>query len=292
MLKYAYLRYSSFLVFLFDIPMTILVPTDFSDNAKNATAYAAQLAKKLDASLILLHAYMLPAPVSEVPFMMLNAEEMQKENELTAKEATEKLQSEYGIRASYIVRLGFPSDEAEVIIEDQPIDMVVMGMRGKHTLEKIMGSTTTSIIKKVDKPVLVVPEHATYRDIQQVAYATDFSYDVAFRVYDPLIKLMESFNSKLHIVHVQKNAGDTAGKEVAGEVQPDPAFKAIPHEFHIVTDSEVKHGIQLYLEQHQADLLVMVTHEHSFFNRLLGRSHTKAMVYDTHIPLLVLKDKK
>ena len=56
--------------------MTILVPTDFSDNARNAAVYAAQLAKKLDARLVLLHAYMLAAPVSEVPYMMVNAEEM------------------------------------------------------------------------------------------------------------------------------------------------------------------------------------------------------------------------
>ncbi|MGB8193491.1 MAG: universal stress protein [Chitinophagaceae bacterium] len=270
---------------------TILVPTDFSDSAKNALSYAARLAVKLNASVVLLHAYMLPTPVSEVPYAMLNAEEMQRENERFSKDVTDKLTAEYGISARYLVRLGFPSDEIQAVIEDEPIDLVVMGMKGKGALEKMMGSTTTSTIKKIDIPTLVVPDEAVYNDIRQVTYATDFSYKIDFRAYDLLLELLKTFQASLHIVHVQKNPADTSGKEVAGQLQLDPAFKAVPHDFHIIKDNEVKHGIQSYLETHKTDLLVMVTHEHSFFERLFGRSHTKAMVYDTHVPLLVLKDK-
>lgn len=270
---------------------TILVPTDFSDNAGNALNYAAQLAQKMNASIVLLHAYMLPTPVSEVPYMMVNIEEIQKENEELARQATEKLQAQ-GIRASSLVRLGFPSDEIEAVTEDQPIDLVVMGMRGKGTLEKWMGSTTTSALKKVDVPIIIVPQDASYRELKQVIYATDFSYTVSFHVYDPLVNLLKLFGAQLHIVHVQKNKSEMKDKEIAGEIQLDPAFKSVPHEFHFVADSDVKHGITTYLEQHQADLLVMVTHEHSFLERLFGKSHTTAMVYNTRVPLLVLKDKK
>ena len=250
-----------------------------------------RLARKMNAQLLLLHAYMMPTPVSEVPFVMVNVEEMQKDNERLAKEAVAKLQSDYGIRASSIVRLGFPSEEIESIIEDQPVDLVVMGMKGMGKLEKMMGSTTTAAIKKVDKPLLVVPEDATYRDIKQVTYATDFSYKVDFHVYAPMMELIKAFQSQLHVVHVQKNPEELKSSEIAGEIQLDPAFSDISHEFHVVTDNEVKHGIQSYLETHKTDLLVMVTHEHGFLSRLFGRSHTKAMVYDTHVPLLVLKDK-
>lgn len=266
----------------------ILVATDFSDNAKNAVSYAAQLAKKLNARLTLLHAYMLPTPVSEVPNLLLNAEEIQRDNERTAKDVVDDIAGRYGISADYIVRLGFPSDEIDSIIEDQPIDLVVMGMRGKGALEKMMGSTTTATIKKINKPTLVVPEQAAYSDIKQAVYATDFSYDVDFNVYSPLLQLLQAFEATLHIVHVQKKAD----AETADIAKLDPAFKAVPHEFHIVTDSEVKHGIESYLQENRTDLLVMITHGHSFLERLFGKSHTKAMVYDTAVPLLVLQDKK
>jgi nucleotide-binding universal stress UspA family protein len=93
-------------------------------------------------------------------------------------------------------------------------------------------------------------------------------------------------------VHVQKGKDEMKSQNIAGEIQLDPAFKAIPHEFHLVTGTDVRHGIESYLKKQPADLLVMVTHEHSFMERLFGKSHTTAMVYHTHVPLLVLKDKK
>jgi nucleotide-binding universal stress UspA family protein len=76
----------------------ILVPTDFSDDARNASHYAAHLAEKFKASLTLLHAYMLPTPVSEVPYVMINAEEMQRENEEIARVEAEKLGSAYNMK--------------------------------------------------------------------------------------------------------------------------------------------------------------------------------------------------
>ncbi|HYE53411.1 MAG TPA: universal stress protein [Chitinophagaceae bacterium] len=271
---------------------TILVPTDFSDSAKNAMHYAASLAKKFNASIILLHAYMMPTPVSEVPYLMVNVEEMQKENERLAAEAAQAMQSGFGIKATAIVRLGFPSEEIEAIVEDQPIDLVVMGMKGQGTLEKLMGSTTTSTIKKIDIPIIVVPYNAQYQDIRQVTYATDFSYKTGFRVYQPMLRLVEAFGATLQIVHVQKSVSETKSREVAGEIQLDPAFKSVPHHYHTITDTDVKHGIKSFLEDHKTDLLVMVTHEHNFLERLFGRSQTTSMVQDTHIPLLILKDKK
>jgi nucleotide-binding universal stress UspA family protein len=270
----------------------ILVPTDFSDDARNASYYAARLAEKLKASITLLHAYMLPTPVSEVPYVMVNAEEMQKENEEIARAEAEKLQATFKISVNYIVRLGFPSDEIEAVIEDNKIDLVVMGMKGKGKLEKIVGSTTTSTLKKIRIPLLIVPEKAAYKEIRQVTYATDYTYSINSQIYQPLVELLKIFNANLNIVHVKKNTEEAKSQEISGETQLEPIFQGMPHQYQTITDTDVKHGIESYLKDHPTDLLVMVAHEHSFWERIFGKSHTKQMVYHTHIPLLVLKDKK
>jgi len=270
----------------------ILVPTDFSDDARNASHYAAKLAEKLNASITLLHAYMLPTPVSEVPYVMINAEEMQKENEEIARAEAEKLKATYKVQVNYIVRLGFPSDEIEAVIEDSGIDLVVMGMKGKGTLEKIVGSTTTSTLKKIRIPLLIIPEKATYKESRQVTYATDYSYEVNPKIYGPLIEFLRLFKGELNIVHVKKTSEDVKLQEASAEKQMEAFFGSIPHHYHTVTDAHVQHGIESYLTDHPTDLLVMVAHERSFWERLFGKSHTKEMVYNTHIPLLVLKDTK
>jgi len=270
----------------------ILVPTDFSDDARNASYYAARLAEKLQASITLLHAYMLPTPVSEVPYVMINAEEMQKENEDIARAEAEKLKSAHKVSVNYVVRLGFPSDEIDAVIEDHQIDLVVMGMKGKGAIEKIVGSTTTSTLKKIRTPLLIVPEKASYKDWKQVTYATDYSYDLNPQIYEPLTQLLKTFNAELNVVHVKKNADDEKDDRGVGERQLETLFNGVPYQKHIVSDAHVKHGIESYLSNHPTDLLVMVTHERGFWERMFGKSHTKEMVYNTHLPLLVLKDTK
>jgi nucleotide-binding universal stress UspA family protein len=270
----------------------ILVPTDFSDDARNAAHYAAKLAEKMQASITLLHAYMLPTPVSEVPYVMINAEEMQKENEEIAKAEADKLKAIYKVEIQYLVRLGFPSDEIEAIIEDGGAELVVMGMKGKGALEKIVGSTTISTLKKIRTPLLIVPEKASFRELKQITYATDYSYDLNPRIYEPLVEFLKLFNGQLNILHVQKSAEEGRQQELAEQKKFEPIFNLIPPQYHVVTDAHVKHGIQAYLQDHPTDLLVMVTHERGFWERMFGKSHTKEMVYNTHIPLLVLKHSK
>ena len=270
----------------------ILVPTDFSDDARNASHFAAKLAERMQASITLLHAYMLPTPVSEVPYVMINAEEMQRENEEIAKAEVDKLKTAYKVDVNYHVRLGFPSDEIETLIEDTGIYLVVMGMKGKGALEKIVGSTTTNTLKKIRIPLLIVPEKAAYKELQQITYATDYSYELNPRIYEPLIEFLKLFKGELNIVHVQKNPEEGRQQELSEQKKLETIFNSFPHKYHAVTDSHVKHGIEAYLKDHPTDLLVMVTHERGFWERMFGKSHTKEMVYNTHIPLLVLKDSK
>ena len=270
----------------------ILVPTDFSDDARNASHFAAKLAEKMQASITLLHAYMLPTPVSEVPYVMINAEEMQNENEKTAKAEANKLKAAYKVDVQYLVRLGFPSDEIEAIIEDSGIDLVIMGMKGKGTLEKIVGSTTTSTLKKIRIPLLIVPEKASYKELKQITYATDYSYELNPRIYEPLTEFLRLFNGQLNILHVQKSADEGSQQEISEQKKMEAMFNSFPHQYQVVTDAHVKHGIEAYLQNHPTDLLVMVTHDRNFWERMFGKSHTKEMVYNTHIPLLVLKDSK
>ena len=59
---------------------TILVPTDFSEEARNAAEYAVKLAKEVKAKVILFHTFQVPIPISEVPVMVISENEMLKKN--------------------------------------------------------------------------------------------------------------------------------------------------------------------------------------------------------------------
>ena len=65
----------------------ILVPIDFSPASRNASEYAASLAKAFDAEVYLLHVFMEPVPSSEAPVAwMIMGSELQDTNDALVNE--------------------------------------------------------------------------------------------------------------------------------------------------------------------------------------------------------------
>jgi nucleotide-binding universal stress UspA family protein len=269
---------------------TFLVPVDFSEASDNALHYAARLATLFKAKLVLFHAYMLPTPVSEVPYVMITADELQKENEKLIQNAASKIKEQYQVETSCIVRIGIASDEVKAITKEQSIDLVVMGMKGAGGFEKIIGSTTTNVLRKVSTPVLIVPHDASFRPINIITYPSDFSYPVKASLYNALFEIAKQYRSHIHILNIQTSHSSREADTIAGKMALQTLFEGFTHSFFSREDASVTHGISKYLGESNSDLLVMVAHKHSFFERIFSQSHTSAMAYETHIPMLVLPE--
>ena len=65
---------------------TIIVPTDFSPIATNAMNFAADMALNINASLMLLHIYQVPVSMTDVPVVLVSAEELRKSSEAKLQE--------------------------------------------------------------------------------------------------------------------------------------------------------------------------------------------------------------
>lgn len=270
---------------------TMLVPVDFSEVSNNAVRYAAALASAFQAKLILFHAYMLPTPVSEVPYVMVTADEQQAENERQLKLLADSLISEYKISVSYLARIGIPSDEIRHLSGENRIDLIVMGMKGAGGLEKIIGSTTVNVIRKCKTAVLVVPDHASFRGIRKVSFASDFNFENRSQVFDPLLSIADKFKSPIDIVHVYTRGSETGPEMMAGRKLLELILEKHEHRYQMVEAESIKEGISNYLKHNDHDLLVMVEHQHGLLSRLFSTDHTTSMAYDTQVPLLVLQDK-
>lgn len=269
----------------------ILVPVDFSPVSRNAAIYAAELAKKFNAKLMLFHAYMLPTPVSEVPYVMVTADEMQKENEAFIKNEADRLHDTYKIEVEWSVRIGIASDEIKALAKERNADLVVMGMKGAGGLDKIIGSTTTNVIRKLKSPVLVIPEKATYIPIQHITYAYDGNDPSGPALFQPLLELAAGYQSRFSLLHVEAH-GEAKDNNGPANTPLESIFLGRQVNWVTAQDSSVTRGISEYLLQHPAELLAMIAHRHNFFERVFSKSHTAAMVYETDIPLLILHDKE
>jgi nucleotide-binding universal stress UspA family protein len=223
---------------------------------------------------------------------MVSVDELQTENEKMIRKEAEVLHKNFNVEVACQVQIGMPSDEIADFASNESFSMIVIGMRGAGGIDKLIGSTTASVVRKASTPVLVIPHDSLYDNIKNIVYASDFSYRFSQNLFSPLLAIAGSYGSNVHVIHVQKSEfAESAGKEVAARNAISTLLEDVNHSYTIIHDDSITHGINSYVETHQVQLLVMVAHRHNFFDRLFTKIPTTEMAYQTKIPLLVLQDK-
>ena len=141
----------------------ILVPTDFSDNSIPAVRYAAELAEKFGADLVLLHvvqdlALVLPDAVMPTPVAAPDLDEMIAAAKSGIANVVARL--DLGrLNPKSEVRVGTPATEIVAAAEDLKADLLCVSTHGRTGLAHLLlGSVAEKIVRHAPAscPVLVV----------------------------------------------------------------------------------------------------------------------------------------
>lgn len=140
----------------------ILVPTDFSDNAKAAIQHGCELSRQFGAELHLLHVVSDSIGVYSVEMEMVGASSFAYnvvEAEKQAVQQLAELPGEVG-RDCRIVRateVGIPGIDVTRYAKEKNIDLIVVSTHGYTGLAHfLMGSIAESIVRHAPCPVLTV----------------------------------------------------------------------------------------------------------------------------------------
>jgi nucleotide-binding universal stress UspA family protein len=138
----------------------ILVATDFSEHARLALDYAAELARAFDAELLLCSVVEAPTVLSQVPpsgegYFPPNLTALLTQS---AQEACAKLLAEVKLARSRILILeGTPFVEIVRAARDEQVDLVVVGTHGRGAVAHLLlGSVAERVVRKAPCPVLTV----------------------------------------------------------------------------------------------------------------------------------------
>jgi nucleotide-binding universal stress UspA family protein len=131
----------------------IMLATDFSSGSVRARAFAAMLARRLGAELLIAH---VSEPLAIVPGSDLAAEEAaETERELDGVVA--ELVRE-GLAARGILVPGEPAAEIVALAEREHADLIVLGTHGRSGLAHVLlGSVAERVLRRARCPVVVVP---------------------------------------------------------------------------------------------------------------------------------------
>ena len=144
----------------------ILYTTDLSPNSAYVLRYAINSAKKHDAGIIILHVVEERAPFFEEQRLKMNSEKKiaeamdQIKNRLKIfcdselkedPECTDRI-------ASIEVCQGYPPEEILSKADELNCDVIVMGTHGKGIIRhSFLGSTAQKVLRRVRKPVFIIP---------------------------------------------------------------------------------------------------------------------------------------
>lgn len=268
----------------------IIVPTDFSEPASKALAYAIGLAQKTKASLHILHVNQVAMVDATMP-----AETYQvfvNEIESATSEAFNEIEQtmlkaadlEYTFKSTY----GYVSEEICDYALQQEADLIIMGTTGASGVAEILvGSNAASTVAKSPVPVLVIPKQLGFIDYTRIVYATDYN-EPEFPALMRLIFFAELFDCRLDVIHVKSDA-DRYFNAANNFFKKNKEKISYPNIHYIELEKgDVVQTINHYVDENKADLLVMAKHNRNFFDRLFHSSLSKKMAYHTKIPLLVL----
>jgi len=281
---------------------TLLLLTDFSSNGNHSAEYGYNLAKVLKANVVLCNAVTIPAQLSEVgdiawPLSGYDGLIDDSDEELKKlKKHFEHTDRSAGFhpQISSINQTGRLADVVENVMRSCSVDMVVMGTHRKGIAHFLLDNNCRNMINATFCPLLLIPPQATFCDFGKIAFATNFEYPQQdFEDINNLIPIASVFGSDILVTHVHTaHSQNVDHQHVADELLADVFNKTnYPNIFYKSIENEhAGTGLNLFCEDQEIGLLVMVHRPHDFIDVILSGSNTQKMAAKITIPLLVLPD--
>lgn len=133
----------------------ILVPTDGSEGAEVAVEHAAEIAEKFDATVHLL--YVVDVRARTTGDMWANLVGQFREIGESATESISDRLNGQGLETVKEVIEGIPHEEINNYVEENDVDMVIMGTHGRTGIDRVLvGSTTEKVVRTSEIPVMTV----------------------------------------------------------------------------------------------------------------------------------------
>src|SRR5690606_7069653 len=269
----------------------LLVPTDFSDNARNALIAALKFAQLFEAEVTLCSVYDQPSTGQSVlrdiseQLYLTTIEDLQQE--------VDDVQPDFPKMHIHIKAV--KGDTAEMIDKTADLgqyDLIIMGKTGRSGLSnKLFGSIALETIQKADHPLLLIPESWKYKDITKVCLATDLGEIDYAQTLQPLIAFAKLFNAPVELIHfaADQEALDLIYERGSGAKSAiNETLGEIKSKFVFGIREDVRKALFEYINTADFHLMCMIKNEYPWIQGLFQRSSTVEAAIHTDVPLLIL----
>ncbi|GMN11742.1 universal stress protein [Croceitalea sp. MTPC9] len=269
----------------------ILVPVDFSETSAYALEIAAQIAKRFNAKLIVLH-------MMGVSDAVLTKDESQEEQEAQyyIRLAKERFDSFLNwpylkeLKVQTIIQNQKDFYEINAVAKEQQIDLIVMGSHGTSGLhEFFVGSNTEKVVRTSEVPVLVVKEQDSNFSIDTMAFVSDFELE-SIPVFKKAIEFATQFSAKFLPAYINLSGFDLkTEKEIENQVALFMNNANTLFDVKIYYASSLEEGIMNYRKKINADIIAIGTHGTKGLAHFFKGSTAENIANHANLPVLTFK---
>lgn len=273
---------------------TIIIPTDFSPTATNALHYGIELAKAVDASILLFNAYQVPVSYSDVPILLVSVEELRK----SAEERLETLKKEVEHIVSGKVKvytqaeMGSVADELEKLCDKIKPFAVVMGSKGTTGLERVLfGSNTLAVLRHISAPVICVPPGKEFGGgIKKIGFACDFRNIVDTTPAGAIKDFVKTFNAELHVLNVDYHEKHFKPDTPEQSALLHTMLEEVKPVYDFIEHKDIEDGINEFAEKNNLDMIIAIPKKHKLLDGLFKQSSTRHLVFQSHVPVMCVHE--
>jgi nucleotide-binding universal stress UspA family protein len=278
---------------------SILVLTDFSENATNASKGALWLAERKHADLLLYNSFIKYPSIASYAGTSWKVDECiesKNHSKEQLKFLSEQLssiddRSVAGLRKPEMYTISEDNDLGSAVvrlINEYDIELIVMGARDPEGQPGLFGRDINSVIEKAVCPVLVLPGNFSLKSISRILFASNYTEsDIIALSY--IVKFAELLNCDLEIVHINNDMESAPGvnKKIKHfeEVLENTKFGSIKQ--NALNGKNVINRLNRLLDNGNGDMLAMVHAQRSFFARFFHHSTVKEAIANQKAPLLI-----
>lgn len=266
--------------------MNILLPTDFSENSRNAAHYALQLFQEIRCNFYFLH--VLPVKTNELATSVLGMSTEVSSHFKNLLEWLEPLKTNPEHQFHTCFRTGYLIDVVRQKVQEKNIDLILMGTKGKtNRKEAAIGTNTADVMMKVKCSVLAIAENAVFRQHKEILFPTDYKINYGGRMLRTLLNLTNLSKANIRILEIFNSQEEPSTQQLRNREMLRGSFlPKVPVSQTVYLQQKQPPG-KVFLANRDIDMIVLAARNLSLCQQFLKKD-TKEIPFINQLPLLML----
>lgn len=280
-----------------ELEKRILVPTDFSQPSFAALQYAIFIANRTNSRIYLIH-FADRSELKEKGGSIAGYKQLLRELDEKLQTVKNSSGAAFRMHAEVISTTHSISDEISDYGLKIHATLACIGTSGVDSKQhkNSLGDNTEKVVKSVDFPVL------TCRDVKEPIKFKNFLLPIDLTKYtnekvERILRFAQGFDATIHLVAVSEFLEEFITSKATLADKLEEAAETIRSSGLKVTTEMIRHdmvsnSIQLYTEEIDADMLVIMGHSENKLSQWLFGSRINKVISHARIPVLSFRPEE